>query len=122
MPLDVENITIKRVCYKIKDLGTITSSPLSIDLMDNQHQKLVIDVNLTLNAVQDTSGFRHDLYLEVTQEGTTGGHTLTLGTNFVTEGGAGITLSSGAGEKDLLIFVSDSDGNYRLVSHLKNYS
>lgn len=122
MPLDSDYITIQRVCYKPKDLGTITVSPQSVDIMHSQHQQMVIDVDLTLNAVKDTSGFRHDLYLEVTQEATTGGHTLILGSNFVTEGGALITLSSGAGAKDLLIFVSDSDGNYRLIKHLKNYS
>lgn len=46
----------------------------------------------------------------VIQDGA-GGHTLTLDTNFATEGGGGITLSAAAGAVDILTGIVRSDGS-----------
>ena len=104
----------------IEDLGTITVSPQSVDIADGGTKKLIIDVDLTLNAVLGSLTNSSTMKVIIEQEGTTGGHSLTLGTNFLTSGGVAPVISTSAGSKDLLIFESGEDGKYILVEHRKS--
>lgn len=55
--------------------------------------------------------------LKVVQDGT-GSRTLALDTNYRTQGGAGVTLSTAAGAIDILTFVNFGDGVFHCVPAL----
>lgn len=90
------------------------------NLTDGAYLKVTTTGNLTINQTTalDTT-YTGTWYLELTNGG---GHTLSLGTNILTPGGVGVSVSAGASDTDLLIFRSDSVGKSRLVEHRKSYA
>lgn len=102
--------------------GTIDLSAAADALVKGTYRKITATGNVTLNQVSTESTTRSSEWqLEFTQDGA-GGHTLTLGTNFLTSGGAAPTVSSGVGETDIFTFRTDSAGKSRLINHETNYS
>jgi hypothetical protein len=92
------------------------------DLNTGSYIKVTATGNITLNQTTVfTTAFSSIWYLEFTQDGS-GGHTLTLGTNILTPGGVAVSVSTGAGDSDVLVFQSDSAGKSRLIEHRKSYS
>jgi hypothetical protein len=110
----------QEITSKILDLGTI-SGGLSINIRDGNVQKITLSGNTTLNGVSASTINGGDLTVHVYQDGV-GGHSLTKGTNILTESGSPIGLTSGATTTDTLFFKTDSDGKYRLHSHGKDFN
>jgi len=110
----------QEITSKFYDLGTVSGS-INIDIRDSNVQKLTISGNTTLNALSASTVNGGDLTIHVYQDGV-GGHSLTKGTNILTEGGLPISVTTGATTTDTLFFKTDNNGNYRLHNHSKDFS
>ena len=88
--------------------GSITAltdaANISIDLNENNFYSVTLDGNRTLdNPTNVTPGQSGCIF--ITQDATTGGRTLAFGSNYDFAGGTAPTLSTGAGEVDVLSYV-----------------
>ncbi len=88
--------------------GSITAltdaANISIDLNENNFYSVTLDGNRTLdNPTNVTPGQSGCIF--ITQDATTGGRTLAFGSNYDFAGGNAPTLSTGAGDVDVLSYV-----------------
>lgn len=85
------------------DTDTTNTGSVTLDFAANQNFVLTLTGNVTL-ANPTTEQVGQSGFIVFIQDGT-GGRTLSLGTDFLTAGGAGITLSSAASAIDVVPYV-----------------
>jgi hypothetical protein len=121
LQVTTEGIIIEQeLTNTIYDIGTISGST-NLDIKNGNVQMLTLNGDLTLNALSASTTESGDVTLHLYQDGV-GGHSVTKGTNILTESGAAITVTSGASSTDTLFFKTDDNGKYRLISHTKDFS
>lgn len=111
-----------------REIQTLSATTGAVDMDNNDltngsYITVTATGNITLSQTTalDTA-FSGTWFLEFTQDGS-GGHTLAFsGSNILTPGGVAPSVSTGAGDVDLLVFNSDSSGRSILVEHRKAYA
>lgn len=96
-------LTVGAVATAKTDTDTSNTGSVTLDFSANQNFVLTLTGNVTLaNPSTETVG--QSGFIVCIQDGT-GGRTLSLGTDYETAGGAGITLSSAASTTDIIPYV-----------------
>jgi hypothetical protein len=96
-------LTVGSVATAKTDTDTSNTGNVTLDFSANQNFVLTLTGNTTLvNPSTETVG--QSGFIVCIQDGT-GGRTLSLGTDYETAGGAGITLSSAASTTDIIPYV-----------------
>jgi len=96
-------LTVGAVATAKTDTDTSNTGSVTLDFSANQNFVLTLTGNVTLaNPSTETVG--QSGFIVCIQDGT-GGRTLSLGTDYETAGGAGITLSSTASATDIIPYV-----------------
>ena len=96
-------LTIGAVATAKTDTDTTNTGSVTLDFSANQNFVLTLTGNVTLaNPSTETVG--QSGFIVCIQD-STGGRTLSLGTDYETAGGAGITLSSAASATDIIPYV-----------------
>ena len=96
-------LTIGAVATANTDTDTTNTGSVTLDFSANQNFVLTLTGNVTLaNPSTETVG--QSGFIVCIQD-STGGRTLSLGTDYETAGGAGITLSSAASTTDIIPYV-----------------
>ncbi len=96
-------LTVGAVATAKTDTDTSNTGSVTLDFSANQNFVLTLTGNVTLaNPSTETVG--QSGFIVCIQDGT-GGRTLSLGTDYETAGGAGITLSSAASATDIIPYV-----------------
>ena len=94
------------------DTDTTNTGSVTLDFSANQNFVLTLTGNVTLdNPTTETVG--QSGFIVFIQDGT-GGRTVSLGTDYETAGGAGITLSSAASTTDIVPYVVAASGRILL--------
>jgi hypothetical protein len=89
---------------------------LVLNFTDNQNFILTLTGNLTL-ANPTTEQVGQSGFIVFSQDGT-GGHTLSLGTDYETAGGTGVTLSTAASATDVVPYIVMANNRILLGSAL----
>ena len=89
---------------------------LALNFTDNQNFILTLTGNVTL-ANPTTEQVGQSGFIVFVQDGT-GGHTLSLGTDFETAGGTGVTLSTAASATDVVPYIVMANNRILLGSAL----
>lgn len=95
--------------------STATGS-ITLDFSENQNFILTLVGNITL-ANPTTEQVGQSGFIVFSQDGT-GGHTLSLGTDYETAGGTGITLSTAASATDVVPYIVMANNRILLGSAL----
>ena len=94
------------------DTDTTNTGSVTLDFAANQNFVLTLTGNVTLaNPTTETVG--QSGFIVFIQDAT-GGRTVSLGTDYETAGGAGITLSSAASTTDIVPYVVAASGRILL--------
>ena len=86
-----------------------SGSTHTVDLADGNYHAVTVDDDCTLSVTGTVADRVCSFTLELIQDGT-GGHTVTLFSGIEWSGGTAPALSDGAGEVDMLVFVTRDDG------------
>ena len=103
MTLSSTGVLTAQVVLGNTDTDTSNTGNVTLDFSANQNFVLTLTGNVTL-ANPSTENVGQSGFIACIQDGT-GGRTLTLGTDYESAGGAGITLSSAASATDLVPYV-----------------
>ena len=96
-------VTVTGTAIATTDTDTSNTGTVTLDFAANQNFVLTLTGNVTL-ANPTTEQVGQSGFIVFIQDAT-GGRTLSLGTDFLTAGGAGITLSSAASAIDVVPYV-----------------
>ena len=94
------------------DTDTSNTGSVTLDFNTNQNFVLTLTGNVTL-ANPSTESVGQSGFIVLIQDGT-GGRTVSLGTDYETAGGAGLTLSSAASTTDIVPYVVAASGRILL--------
>ena len=103
MTLSSTGVLTAQVVLGNTDTDTSNTGNVTLDFSANQNFVLTLTGNVTL-VNPSTESVGQSGFIACIQDGT-GGRTLTLGTDYESAGGAGITLSSAASATDLVPYV-----------------
>jgi hypothetical protein len=116
-PYFPERDTDQLITPSWKDLGTSTSTAVSVDWSTSRHQKLTLAHNVTFSFTGYTAGGR---YLLLLQQDGTGSRTGSFSSAVQWSGGTAPTLTTSTGAKDVIVLDAESTailhGDYRLDS------
>ena len=102
------------------DTDTSNTGSVTLDFKTNQNFVLTFTGNVTLaNPTTETAG--QSGVIVCIQDGT-GSRTLSLGTDYETAGGSGITLSTGANDVDVIPYFVKAAGSIQLGAVQKDFS
>ena len=102
------------------DTDTSNTGSVTLNFQTNQNFVLTFTVNVTLaNPTTETAG--QSGVIVCIQDGT-GSRTLSLGTDYETAGGAGITLSTAANSVDVIPYFVKAAGSIQLGAVQKAFS
>jgi hypothetical protein len=113
-------IVEQEITSLIYDNGDL-SGTFDLNITYGNVQMVTLTGNTTINGITGNTNYGGDLTLYVYQDGV-GGHSLTKGSNILTEGGNPIVVTSTSNSTDTLVFKTDNNGNYRLHTHIKDFS
>ena len=102
------------------DTDTSNTGNVTLDFAANQNFVLTLTGNTTL-VNPSTENVGQSGFIAFIQDGT-GGRTVTLGTDYETAGGVGITLTAAASKTDLVPYVVVAAGRILLGQPQKNFS
>ena len=102
------------------DTDTSNTGNVTLDFAANQNFVLTLTGNTTL-VNPSTESVGQSGFIAFIQDGT-GGRTITLGTDYETAGGVGITLTAAASKTDLVPYVVVAAGRILLGQPQKNFS
>jgi hypothetical protein len=105
-------VTITGTAIATTDTDTSNTGNVTLDFAANQNFVLTLTGNTTL-VNPSTEQVGQSGFITLIQDGT-GGRTLSLGTDFETAGGAGITLTSTASATDIIPYVVSAAGRILL--------
>jgi len=94
------------------DTDTSNTGSVTLDFDANQNFVLTLTGNVTL-ANPSTESAGQSGFIVLIQDGT-GGRTVSLGTDYETAGGAGLTLSTAASTTDIVPYVVAASGRILL--------
>ena len=104
--------TFSKAVVGSTDTDTSNTGSVTLDFNTNQNFALTFTGNVTL-ANPSTESVGQTGVITCIQDGT-GSRTLSLGTDYETVGGAGITLSTGANSVDVIPYVVKASGSIQL--------
>ena len=107
-------VTITGTAVATTDTDTSNTGSVTLDFAANQNFVLTLTGNTTL-ANPSTEQVGQSGFITFIQDGT-GGRTVSLGTDYETAGGAGITLTSTASATDIVPYVVAASGRILLGS------
>ena len=107
-------VTVTGTAVATTDTDTSNTGSVTLDFAANQNFVLTLTGNVTL-ANPSTEQVGQSGFITLIQDGT-GGRTLSLGTDYETAGGAGITLTSTASATDIIPYVVAAAGRILLGS------
>jgi hypothetical protein len=105
-------MTITGTALATTDTDTTNTGSVTLDFSANQNFVLTLTGNVTL-ANPTTEQVGQSGFIVFIQDGT-GGRTVSLGTDYETAGGAGLTLSSAASATDIVPYVVAASGRILL--------
>ena len=105
-------VSVTGVANSTTDTDTTNSGSVTLNFDTNQNFILTLTGNVTL-ANPSTENTGQSGYIIFIQDGT-GSRTVSLGTDYETAGGAGLTLSTAASSVDIVPYVVQSAGNILL--------
>ena len=105
-------ITVTGTALATTDTDTTNTGSVTLDFGANQNFVLTLTGNVTL-ANPSTEQVGQSGFIVFIQDGT-GGRTVSLGTDYETAGGAGLTLSSSASTTDIVPYVVAASGRILL--------
>ena len=105
-------VTVTGTAIATTDTDTSNTGSVTLDFAANQNFVLTLTGNVTL-ANPSTEQVGQSGFITLIQDGT-GGRTLSLGTDYETAGGAGITLTSTASATDIVPYVVAASGRILL--------
>ena len=114
------NLTVGTTAVANTDTDTSNTGNVTLDFSANQNFVLTLTGNTTL-VNPSTEQVGQSGFIVLIQDGT-GGRTLSLGTDYETAGGAGITLSSGAAATDIVPYVVAASARILLGQPQKSFS
>ena len=120
MLIDDNKITFGVAVVGATDTDTSNTGNVTLDFSAKQNFVLTLTGNTTL-VNPSTENVGQSGFIACIQDGT-GGRTLTLGTDYESAGGAGITLTSTAAATDLVPYVVVAAGRILLGQPQKNFS
>jgi hypothetical protein len=120
MTLSSTGVLTAKVVLGNTDTDTSNSGNVELDFSANQNFVLTLTGNTTLTN-PSTESVGQSGFIAFIQDGT-GGRTITLGDQYETAGGAGITLTSAASKTDLVPYVVVAAGRILLGTPQRNFS
>jgi len=109
---DTVDLNINGIAVANTDTDTTNSGNVTLDFSANQNFVLTLTGNVTLdNPTTETVG--QSGFIVFIQDAT-GGRTVSLGTDYETAGGAGLTLSTAASTTDIVPYVVAASGRILL--------
>jgi hypothetical protein len=105
-------VTVSGTALATTNTDTSNTGSVTLDFAANQNHVLTLTGNVTL-ANPSTEQVGQSGFLVLIQDGT-GGRTVSLGTDYETAGGAGLTLSSAASTTDIVPYVVAASGRILL--------
>ena len=113
-------VTVTGTIIATTDTDTSNTGNVTLDFAANQNFVLTLTGNTTLvNPTTEQVG--QSGFIAFIQDGT-GGRTITLGTDYETAGGVGITLTAAASKTDLVPYVVVAAGRILLGTPQRNFS
>jgi hypothetical protein len=116
----VGSITAGTIVLANTDTDTSNTGNVTLDFSANQNFVLTLTGNTTL-VNPSTENVGQSGFIAFIQDGT-GGRTITLGTDYETAGGAGISLTTAASKTDLVPYVVVAAGRILLGTPQRNFS
>ena len=113
-------VTVTGTIIATTDTDTSNTGNVTLDFAANQNFVLTLTGNTTL-VNPSTEQVGQSGFIAFIQDGT-GGRTITLGTDYETAGGLGITLTAAASKTDLVPYVVVAAGRILLGQPQKNFS
>ena len=113
-------VTVTGTILATTDTDTSNTGNVTLDFAANQNFVLTLTGNTTL-VNPSTENVGQSGFIAFIQDGT-GGRTITLGTDYETAGGAGITLTTAASKTDLVPYVVVAAGRILLGTPQRNFS
>jgi hypothetical protein len=113
-------VTVTGTILATTDTDTSNTGNVTLDFAANQNFVLTLTGNTTL-VNPSTEQVGQSGFIAFIQDGT-GGRTITLGTDYETAGGAGITLTTAASKTDLVPYVVVAAGRILLGTPQRNFS
>ena len=113
-------VTVTGTIIATTDTDTSNTGNVTLDFAANQNFVLTLTGNTTL-VNPSTEQVGQSGFIAFIQDGT-GGRTITLGTDYETAGGVGITLTSAASKTDLVPYVVVAAGRILLGQPQRNFS
>ena len=111
-PNGTGKVSVSSIAVANTDTDTTNTGSVTLDFSANQNFVLTLTGNVTLaNPSDETVG--QSGFIVFIQDGT-GGRTVSLGTDYETAGGAGLTLSSTASTTDIVPYVVAASGRILL--------
>ena len=111
-PNGTGKVSVSSIAVANTDTDTTNTGSVTLDFSANQNFVLTLTGNVTLaNPSDETVG--QSGFIVFIQDGT-GGRTVSLGTDYETAGGAGLTLSSAASATDIVPYVVAASGRILL--------
>ena len=105
-------ISVTGTALATTDTDTSNTGSVTLDFAANQNFILTLTGNVTL-ANPTTEQVGQSGFIVFIQDGT-GGRTVSLGTDYETAGGAGLTLSSAASATDIVPYIVAASGRILL--------
>ena len=105
-------VTVSGTALATTNTDTSNTGSVTLDFAANQNHVLTLTGNVTL-ANPSTEQVGQSGFIVLIQDGT-GGRTVSLGTDYETAGGAGLTLSSAASTTDIVPYVVAASGRILL--------
>ena len=105
-------VTVTGTALATTDTDTTNTGSVTLDFSANQNFVLTLTGNVTL-ANPTTEQVGQSGFIVFIQDGT-GGRTVSLGTDYETAGGAGLTLSSAASATDIVPYIVAASGRILL--------
>jgi hypothetical protein len=113
-------VTVDKILLASTDTDTSNTGSVTLDFSINQNFVLTFTGNVTL-ANPSTESVGQSGIIVCIQDGT-GSRTLSLGTDYETAGGSGITLSTAANAVDIIPYFVKAAGSIQLGAVQKAFS
>ena len=115
-----QTVTFSKNTLSATDTDTSNTGSITLDFQVNQNFVLTLTGNITL-ANPSTEAVGQSGVMVMIQDGT-GSRTLSLGTDYETAGGSGITLSTGANAVDVIPYFVKASGSIQLGAVQKAFA
>lgn len=115
-----QTVTFSKNTLSSTDTDTSNTGSITLDFQVNQNFVLTLTGNITL-ANPSTEAVGQSGVMVMIQDGT-GSRTLSLGTDYETAGGSGITLSTGANAVDVIPYFVKASGSIQLGAVQKAFA